>query len=152
MPIEHVPARWRPGAERLRGVMLTDASLLAILGVVFVVRGLGFLPPPGADIHPWELSAPALWGVAWVSMGTICLVTVPWHASRIGAAVLGIATGLLVFWGMAFVLVDLDELMTRGAIYLGWAVTILWAVWRGRRGEIVVRHVAHGSGKGRDDS
>lgn len=144
MPIEHVPARWRPRAERLRAALLTDATLLIILGIVFIARGAGFMPPPGADIHPWELSAPATWGVVWAAMGVICLFAAPWYVGRVGAAVLGVATGLLVFWGMTFALVDLDELMTRGSIYIGWAVTIVWAIWRGRRGEITVRHTTKG--------
>lgn len=144
MPIEHVPARWRPGVERLRSLLLTDASLLIILGLVFIARGIGFLPPPGADIHPWELTAPTAWGVVWASVGVAALLVVPWHAGRAGAAVLGGAVGLLVFWGLAFALIDIDELATRGSIYLGWALTILWAVWRGRRGEITVRHMTKG--------
>lgn len=144
MPIEHVPARWRPRAERLRGWLLTDATLLVILGVVFICRGIGFLPPPGLDVHPWELSAPTVWGVVWAVLGVICLATAPWYASRVGAAVLGLASGLLVFWGLTFALVDIDELLTRGSIYLGWSATIWWAIWRGRRGEITVRHMTKG--------
>lgn len=147
MPIDHVPARWRPGAERLRAWMLTDASLLLILGGVFIARGIGFMPPPGDDIHPWEVTSPLMWGVIWTGVGAAALIAAPWHADRIGAAILGVATGLLVFWGLAFALIDVDEFLTRGTIYLGWASVILWAVWRGRRGEITVRHQVRGESR-----
>lgn len=138
MPIDYLPEPLYTPAERLRSFLLTDASVLVIVGVAMLARGIGLLPPPGQDIHPWEGSIPlSAWIVVWVGLGVTSIIAAPWHKTKVAAYILATDVMLITLWGATFVFVDADELFSRGAIYLGWSLTILWAVWRGRRGEIL---------------
>lgn len=142
MPIDCLPEPLRTPAERLRAFLLADSAVMIIVGIAMIARGVGLLPPPGRDIHPWEnLISPDAWMVAWILLGVASIAAAPWHSSRVASLLLVADVMLLSFWGATFILAGPDELFSRGAIYLGWSVTIVWAIWRGKRGETLIRKV-----------
>lgn len=149
MPIEHLPPRLRPPAERLRAVLLTDAGAMLILGVAMIVRGLSYRDLESVALfHPMDVSLP-LWvdSALWTGVGVVLVVAARWHECMIARLALSAATGLLTLWGLLFLFAPPAQFTQRGVMYLALALVTLWAVWRGRRGEIrVVEGVAHAGG------
>ena len=142
MPIDCLPEPLRTPAERLRAFLLTDGAVMLIVGIAMIARGIGLLPPPGQDVHPWEgMLPPQAWMVVWILLGVASIAASLWPSSRAASLLLVTDVMLLTFWGSMFILAGPDELFSRGAIYLGWSVTIVWAIWRGKRGETLIRKV-----------
>lgn len=141
MPIEHLPRRVQPPLRRLRDWLLTDATLYVILGTLMISRGVAawvidditVVPHPGGGL----LTAEG-WAVLWLVLGVACLLVTPWHTTRAGAVVLSVTTSVLLLWGLGYLMYDPAQFTYRGVLYIGFAVTILWAVWRGRRGQVTI--------------
>ena len=141
MPIEHLPERIRPPLLRLRDWLLTDATLYVILGTLLICRGvaawvidyIAVVPHPGDGLF-----TAAGWTALWVVLGVVCLLVTPWHTSRVGAAVLSVTTSVLLLWGLGYLMYDPAQFAYRGVLYIGFTATILWAVWRGRRGQVTI--------------
>ena len=124
MPIDHLPRRWRPPLERLRGFLLTDATALLILGV---------------SAHPAEGALPiGVWAVVWIGVGVLCLVAAPWHKGPVAAVALGLGLGLHALWAASFFTATITGEMSRGWVtgvgYLSLALAVLWGVWRDKGG------------------
>lgn len=149
MPIDHLPPRFRSPAEKLRGFLLTDATVMLILGVAMIARGLSYRDLGSVVLfHPMDVSLP-LWvdSALWTGVGVVLVVGARWHECRIARLALSAATGLLTLWGLLFLFAPPAQFAQRGVIYLALALITLWAVWRGRRGEIrVLEGVAHAGG------
>lgn len=152
MPIDHLPDRWRHKAECLRGVVMSDAGVMIILGVAMIIRGVSYMDLGSVVLyHPIDLFFPLWVDIAlWTGMGVILLIASCWHSSSFGRAALSIATALLAMWGLLFLMAPPAQFAQRGIMYLAIAAVVIWAVWRGKRGEIRVREgVAHGAGDNR---
>lgn len=141
MPIEHLPQRVQPPLRRLRDWLLTDATLYVILGALMICRGVAawvidditVVPHPGVGLF-----TAAGWTVLWLVLGVACLLVTPWHNTRAGAVVLSVTTSVLLLWGLGYLMYDPAQFAYRGVLYIGFTVTILWAVWRGRRGQVTI--------------
>ena len=141
MPIEHLPPRIQPPLLRLRDWLLTDATLYVILGALMICRGVAawVIDDITAVPHPGEgLLTAEGWTVLWLVLGASCLLATPWHATRAGAVVLSVTTSALLLWGIGYLMYDPAQFAYRGVLYIGFTVTILWAVWRGRRGQVTI--------------
>lgn len=141
MPIDRLPARWQPPAECLRRVLMSDAGVMIILGVAMIVRGVSYFDLGSVVLfHPVDLFFP-LWVDAsmWTGMGILLLIAARWHNRSFGRAILASSTGLLALWGLLFLFSPPAQFAQRGIMYLCIAAIVIWAVWRGRRGEIRVR-------------
>lgn len=146
MPVDKLPARFAPAGYRARAFLMTDATLLIVLGLYLVMRGIGMLPPPLGDLHPWESLVPAtMWAGVWIGLGVASLLVAPWHSRRVASLVLAADVMLTMLWGMTFVLADFDQFVARGSVYLALGTLVVWAVWRGKRSEVKVgeRGVPH---------
>lgn len=152
MPIDHLPEKLKPRAECLRAVLMSDAGVMIILGMAMIVRGISYSDLGSVVLfHPIDLLFP-LWvdAALWCGVGAALLVAARWPASRAGRLVLSLSTSLIAFWGLLFILAPPSHFAQRGVMYLALAAVVIWAVWRGRRGEIRVREgVAHGDQRGR---
>lgn len=140
MPIERLPERWRPSLRRLRDALMTDAGVMVILGVVMIARGVSYAEPgQHVFVHPLDVVLP-LWvpATVWVVLGGVLILASRWHSTTVGRTVLAAAVGGLGLWGSLFIFAPPAAFSQRGIIYLGLAAVIVWAVWRGRRGEIRV--------------
>lgn len=148
MPIDRLPTRWRTPAERLRAILLTDAGVMIILGLVFIVRGASYWSlGQSVLVHPADVLVPdPVMSAVWITLGVLLVGLSPWHTSRAGRGMLGVATATLAFWGSLFIFSPPAAFTQRGIIYLGLAGIAIWAVWRGRRGEIRVTEVPHAAG------
>lgn len=141
MPIDKLPLRCRPAAYKLRAFLMTDATALLILGLCFLARGAGWLIRHGpAGPHPLTLIGlpVAAWVAVAVVLGVACLVVAVWHQSTAGVITLALSVALISLWGMAFLPDSLATFLERGSVYLALAVMTMWAVWRGKRGEITL--------------
>lgn len=122
-----------------RRFMLTDGGAYVLLGVFLMLRGAAYLPIFGDALfqHSAELLAPEeLWSVVWLTLGAACVLVSRWHDRRIGILVLAASVGLLTMWGAGFAVSGLSEMLNRGVVYLTVPVVVVWAIWRGKRGEI----------------
>lgn len=137
MPVDKLPARFAPAGYRARAFLMSDATVHLVLGAYMVMRGVGMLPPPSLDVHPWEpLMSESSWAIVWILVGVSNLIVAPWHATRLAGFVMSAGVMLTILWGTTFVMVDVDEFVTRGSVYLALGTLVVWAVWRGKRGEV----------------
>lgn len=141
MPIDHLPARLQRPAERVRCILMTDAGVMIILGVAMIVRGLSYFNLGSVVLfHPVDLFFP-IWvdAILWIGTGTTLLVASRWHNRAFGRLTLSASTGLITLWGLLFLMAPPSQFAQRGIMYLAIAAITIWAVWRGKRGEIRVR-------------
>lgn len=141
MPIDHLPTRWRPPLERLRGVMMSDAGVMIILGTIMLIRGVSYIDVGEEHLyHPADLVLPAVIpGVLWAATGGWLLLAAHWQATAFGRAALATGVAVLALWGGLFLFSPPAAFSQRGVLYIGLAAVVIWAVWRGKRGEIRVR-------------
>lgn len=136
MPIERLPIKAQPVAYRLRALLMGDATLLVVVGIMAIARGMSYivdLPP----MHFVELWIPAdAWGIIWVIAGALALVGAAVYRSTFAAVTVGLAVGLYVLWGCSFFLQSLlwgPPLWSSAITNWGIATITVWAVWRGSR-------------------
>ena len=148
MPIDHLPERMKPAAQRTRAWCLTDAPVLVILAVGIILRGVSYTPwlmsPSAQASHPAEGVLPmTAWAVVWISVGLACLVAA-W-VPRAAPVAVGAGIGLSILWGASFIADSIIDRSLRGWLpsvgYLQIALIVLWAVWRGRREEVTKQEV-----------
>lgn len=155
MPIDKLPPKYQPAAYGLRAFLMTDATALLILGFFFLARGAGWLIQKGtAGPHPVKLIGfpVAAWVAVAVTLGVACLVAAAWHQSTVGVITLALSVTLISLWGMAFLPDSLANFLERGSVYLALAVMTMWAVWKGKRGEITLDIRADPKGAGWNSS
>lgn len=145
MPIERLPRPLRPPAERARRFLLTDATVLIILGGACIARGISYTGAVSSiSTHPAEgLLSIGWWAVVWIAVGAACVVSSPWHRSLVAAIALASGVALHVLWALSFIWVSIDGDMPRVWVssigYIAVPALVLWAVWRGSREEVRVR-------------
>ena len=146
MPIERLPPRCQPWARRARAWLMTDSTAVLVLGVGILMRGFSYLPdifglPPTPGTHPAEMSLPMpVWGIVWVTVGVACIISSFVRAWMVDAIALAAGTMLYVGWGSSFLISTIIGSNPRGWVsaigYFSVAILVLWAVWRGKRGDL----------------
>lgn len=141
MPIDHLPPRLRSPATRLRGFLMTDAGVMIILGGMMLLRGISYIDVGAEQLyHPADIALPlVIPGSIWTLTGVWLLVASRWQATAFGRAALATGVSVLALWGGLFLFSPPAAFSQRGVLYLGLAAMVIWAVWRGKRGEIRVR-------------
>ena len=149
MPIDHLPRRLQPAADRIRGFLLTDATALVILGAGMIARGISYSDRvgPGPSGHPAESwMTMGTWSIVWVAVGVLCLGIAPWHRTLTAAISVGAGVGLHLLWGLSFLWQSIEEHSRTWVSSIGYFMIVAlvsWAVWRGSRIEIRVREAPH---------
>ena len=146
MPILFLPARWHPPARRLRNFLLTDATALLILGIGILFRGLSYAPgvlgpAPQGGSHPAEVMLPInAWATVWIIAGVACIAAALTRSEVLDAVALGLGVALNIAWGVSFIAATIIGDSARGWVsavgYFSIAALVLWAVWRGKRGDV----------------
>lgn len=140
MPIEHLPARYRPAARSFRDWCATDKGLLLILFGVFLVRTSTYLFQDGWLLpHVLDIHVPLLSSLQWLIATVIVGVAVVARSEKMEAIGLTVAASMLAIWGVLFVWTGWAEFTARGILYIGLALMSLYTVWRGRSATIRVR-------------
>lgn len=144
MPIDKLPERLRSPALRVREWGLTDGAGLAILGLMCLGRGSSYIGYEPTRSHPAESLLPmAVWAAVWMAIAAWCFVSAIWHRTLGAALALGAGIGLHLLWGMSFVrawgIGDFERGWVTAVGYFGFALAIMWAVWRGSRTEVRFR-------------
>ncbi len=146
MPIEHLPSTWRPSARRLRRWAMTDSMAALILGCGALLRGCSYIPgvlgaPPSSGSHPAEMTLPiGVWGWVWIAAGVACVLSSLAPLPRTRAVALSVGVALHVMWGGSFLAATWAGESPRSWVsaisYCMVAALVLWAVWRGKRGDM----------------
>lgn len=146
MPILHLQPRWHPSARRLRNFLLTDATALLILGIGILFRGLSYTPgvfgpAPQSGSHPAEVMLPInAWAAVWIIAGVACIAAAFTRSEILDAVALGLGVALNVSWGTSFIAATAIGDSPRGWVsavgYFSIAALVMWAVWRGKRGDV----------------
>ncbi|CAB0627913.1 hypothetical protein BKD86_0210920 [Corynebacterium diphtheriae] len=145
MPIEHLPPRVQPTARRVRAFLMTDSTALLLLAVVQAAMGLYYLPGVLGDPLRWQRPVESImpiiaWAWAHLVVGGLCAVaavTDRWHVDIVALA---LATGLNLSWAFSLLAASVEHnqsvLWLVGVLILAMTVSLMWAVWRGKRGDI----------------
>ncbi|MGP5269789.1 hypothetical protein ACTXK0_05180 [Corynebacterium variabile] len=147
MTIERLPRAMRPPAERLRSFLLTDATVLLILGACCIARGVAYTGAVGAvRTHPAEeMLSIGWWAVIWIAVGIACIAASPWHRALVAAIALAAGVSLHIAWALSYIWESADGDTPRGWVgsigHVAVATLVLWSVWRGSREEVRVREV-----------
>ena len=146
MPIERLPQSIQPAARRVRAWLMTDATAILVMGIGILLRGFSYLPivlgdQPPVGTHPAVLSLPMpVWGVIWVSVGIGCIAAAFVRTWIIDALALAAGVMLYVGWGSSFLISTISGHSPREWVsatgYFSVAILVIWAVWRGKRGDI----------------
>lgn len=154
MPIEHLPPRVQPTARRVRAFLMTDSTALLLLAVVQLAVGAYYLPHVLGDPLRWERPVEAIMPItawAWVhlAVGGLCAVaavTDRWHADIIALA---IATALNLSWASSLLAASVEHdksvLWLVASLIFCMTASVMWAVWRGKRGDIPLAEDKGGS-------
>jgi len=137
MPIEKLPLKAQPAAYKVRAVLMSDATLLAVIGIMAIVRGIAYLVAEYAANHIVEMWMPlGAWAILWIVAGGLTLTGALFYRSTFAAVTVGLAVSLYVLWGCSYFLQSLllgPPLWASAINHWGIATIALWAVWRGSR-------------------
>lgn len=153
MPIEHLPAKWRPGARRFRDWAATDKGVLLILAVAFTGRSASFFSDaPSTFQHVFEIRYWWVSPIVWGGAALLLWMALRRDSPRLESAALVAAATVLAAWGVLYLWTDpvpisgdwgpvdwlrvllehLTPFLARGVIHLGLALCAVYTVWRGR--------------------
>lgn len=147
MPIEHLPPRVQPTARRVRAFLMTDSTALLLLAVVQAAVGLYYLPHVLGDPLRWERPVESIMPItawAWVHLGVslICATAAFTDRWRVDVIALAVATGLNISWAFGLLAGAAETgqsiLWLVGTLIFSLTGAIMWAVWRGKRGDIPI--------------
>ncbi|AEG83869.1 hypothetical protein [Corynebacterium ulcerans] len=147
MPIEHLPPRARPAALRLRRFLMTDSTALLLLAVVQAAVGLYYLPGVLGDSLQWQRPVESImpiivWAWGHIAVSLVCGVAAFTDRWRVDVIALAVATGLNISWAFSLLAASIEHdqavLWLVGVLILAMTVSLMWAVWRGKRGDIPI--------------
>lgn len=119
---------------------MTDAGAMIILGITMITRGISY-HRLGTFIlvYPLDTHLP-IWLTSgyWIGLGTTLIVASWWQATPAARVILAAPVNTRTLWSSLFIFAPPAAFHQLGAVYLGLAAIVIWAVWRGRRGEIRV--------------
>lgn len=137
MPIEKLPLKAQPVAYKLRAVVMSDATLLVVIGIMAIARGIAYLAAKSSANHIVEMWMPlGAWAILWITAGSLTLIGALVYKSTFAALTIGLLVGLYVLWGCSYFLQSLllgPPLWASAINHWGIATIALWAVWRGSR-------------------
>lgn len=137
MPIEKLPLKAQPVAYKLRAVVMSDATLLVVIGIMAIARGITYLAVESPANHIVEMWMPlGAWAILWIVAGGLTLTGAVFYQSTFAALTIGLLVGIYVLWGCSYFLQSLlvgPPLWTSAINHWGIATIALWAVWRGSR-------------------
>ncbi|AWR14911.1 hypothetical protein ACQX25_09645 [Corynebacterium diphtheriae] len=145
MPIEHLPSRVQPTARRVRAFLMTDSTALLLLAAVQVAVGFYYLPGTFGDPLQWQRPAEMImpitaWAWVHIGIGALCGAAAFTDRGHIDVVALAAATGLNLSWTFSLLAaaVEYDQavLWLVGVLILAMTFSLMWAVWRGKRGDI----------------
>ncbi|MHD0097495.1 hypothetical protein ACQX3Y_11090 [Corynebacterium diphtheriae] len=145
MPIERLPMKVQPAAYRVPAFLMTDSTALLLLFIVQIAVGFYYLPSVLGDPLQWHRPVESIMPItiwAWVHIvvGLLCLVAAFMDRGHIDVVALAAATGLNLSWTFSLLAaaVEYDQavLWLVGVLILAMTVSLMWAVWRGKRGDI----------------
>ncbi|CAB0824070.1 hypothetical protein ACQX2R_12315 [Corynebacterium diphtheriae] len=154
MPIEHLPKKMQPVALRARAFLMTDSTALLLLAVVQLAVGLYYLPGIFGDPLQWQRPAEMImpitaWAWVHIGIGALCVAaafTDRWHADIIALA---IATALNLSWASSLLAASVEHdksvLWLVASLIFCMTASVMWAVWRGKRGDIPLAEDQGGS-------
>lgn len=154
MPIEHLPSRVQPTARRVRAFLMTDSTALLLLAAVQVAVGFYYLPGTFGDPLQWQRPAEMImpitaWAWVHIAVGLLCLVAAFTGRGHIDVVALAAATGLNLSWTFSLLAAAVEHdqavLWLVGVLILAMTVSLMWAVWRGKRGDIPLAEDQGGS-------
>ncbi|AKN76182.1 hypothetical protein D881_02065 [Corynebacterium ulcerans NCTC 12077] len=157
MPIERLPMKVQPAAYRVRAFLMTDSTAIIILGIGILARGLSYLPivlgpPPSKGAHPAEGLLPIeAWGLVWVIVGILCLLAAFTKQQVLDVLALCAGVALNCLWGFSFIQGAIiagqgSRLWVSSIGYFSIVALVMWAVWRGKRGDIPLSEDEKGRG------
>lgn len=128
-------------ADKTRSFLISDATLLILLGLMGVARGVGIAR--GSILrHPAEVwLSLTVWATVWIVVSIVCLVSSVVHDSPLAAIALALLVGLNAIWASSYIYASIFNnvnLLASAANHAGIALLALWVVWRGTRLEIRV--------------
>lgn len=134
-------------SARLKRFIATDATVIFLLGLGILVRGLSYtswLRPPAKGTHPAEtVFTMPTWSFVWVIVGAFCIAGAFARRSWIATAAFALGVGLNIAWGCSFlfstVLGDSPRGWVQAINYFIVVLLALWGVWRGQAGEIRIK-------------
>ncbi|MBH5301213.1 hypothetical protein EU799_11855 [Corynebacterium silvaticum] len=142
MPIERLPAKMRPVARRVRAFVMTDSTALLILAVVQIAVGAYYVPGILGDPLQWqrpsELVMPLMiWAWVHIIVGVVAAIIRKWHLDTV---VLAVSTALNLSWASSLMVASIETgeavLWLVAVLIFALTVSLMWAVWRGKRGDI----------------
>lgn len=148
MPIEHLPKRFHPVAYRLRGFLMTNSTALLILAGMQIAVGFYYLPGCLGDPLSWHrpnaiLMPVHVWAWVHITIGVIGIIAAIMRRCHLDTIMLMIATGLNLSWASSLLVaaVDYSEsvLWLVAVLIFALTVSLMWAIWRGKRGDIPFR-------------
>ncbi|WP_042891587.1 hypothetical protein [Corynebacterium ulcerans] len=155
MPIEHLPPRARPAALRLRRFLMTDSTALLVLAVVQIAVGVYYLPRVLGDPLQWQRPAEQVmpitaWAWVHIAVGVVCFVAAFIDRLKLAIIALATSTGLNLSWAFSLLAASIEHdqavLWLVGVLILAMTVSLMWAVWRGKRGDIPLSEDEKGRG------
>lgn len=157
MLIERLPTSVQPTARRVRAFLMTDSTAIIILGIGILARGLSYLPivlgpPPSKGAHPAEGLLPIeAWGLVWVIVGILCLLAAFTKQQVLEVLALCAGVALDCLWGFSFIQGAIiagqgSRLWVSSIGYFSIVALVMWAVWRGKRGDIPLSEDEKGRG------
>ena len=80
------------------------------------------------------------WAAVWIIAGVACVVAAFTKSPVVDAVALGLGVALNIAWGASFIAATIIGDRARGWVsavgYFSIAALVLWAVWRGKRGDV----------------
>lgn len=147
MPIERLPTSVRSAAYRVRAFLMTDSTALLILAGVQAAVGLYYLPGVLGDSLQWQRPVESIMPIivwAWVHIivgvvGVVAAITRKFHLDTV---MLAVSTALNLSWASSLMVASIEHdqavLWLVGVLILAMTVSLMWAVWRGKRGDIPI--------------
>lgn len=137
MPIDHLPAPWRPPVRRFRDWLATDHGVILGLALFFTSRAMSYrYTPPELLQHIIETApmwaSPAIWGTGAALLWAALLP----KGCRIDTIALTAAVIVMALWGVLFLWSSPAIFLLRGTPYIALAGFTIYTVWRGRSGTI----------------
>lgn len=137
MPIEKLPLKAQPVAYKLRAIVMSDVTLLVVIGIMAIARGIAYLAAESPANHIVEMWMPlGAWAILWITAGSLTLIGALVYKSTFAALTIGLLIGIYVLWGCSYFLQSLllgPPLWASAINHWGIATIALWAVWRGSR-------------------
>lgn len=135
MPIDRLPPKVKPYAERLRSLAITDVPVMLLMGAISMITGIAYvINPPDQPFHPLEnLTYTGFFGILWIVSASFIFVSCLFPRTFFASASLGVGILMYFVWSGSLVTEFFNDfrfsLLARGLQYAGIALLALYSVW-----------------------